>query len=104
MAAILTVANENGGMFRGHGTAFCNDGTMTLLHKLFHLPSSPAKVWITLHSRKSANRVPVKVVNFVGYPGLNVPRFDGTLSQPGFDKALEPYIGNTLWLQVEYKD
>jgi len=99
-----------------NGEVFCGGGFDNLLRQ-FKIPSNVKNVIISLHNQKSPDRKPVRIVKNTyeyyhqsEYPVVSIRfRNNGLSHQEYYDnekvgKKLTPYIGKTVYLQIEYDE
>ena len=100
----------SGGDYEGTGknskVCFCAEGFIDEIRRMFHFPKKPPKrVWLTLHSRPSIYREELRVCRYCGSE-MRVELKQGDHMIGGWDELDEllcPFIGKTVYLQVEYE-
>lgn len=87
---------------------FCGDGLAKCLRREFKLPpfADLRFLWLSLHGRSGADRVPV-VVGYHEYSEYPFVQFNGRgekMDHFDLDLVLKRFVGRRLYLQVEYQE
>ena len=95
------------GMEKNSKVCFCAGGFIDEIRRMFDFPEKPPKrVWLTLHSRPSMFREELQVCEWGSMPNAAILK-KGKYTVGGdveTDKVLFPFIGKTVYLQVEYEE
>jgi hypothetical protein len=94
---------RNGRLFR---RTLCRSGMLDRLNELFLIPDGVKKIWASVFTKKSAGRHRMRVIQEVGYPLLKFPESSISPEVENFslDRWFKPFVGRTLYLQVEYEE